>query len=71
MDENALSIGIAGIEAELRVLQQALGAGRRSAGISSQARPFADLCGIWKGKIDLSLQEILEAKYRIKPFPDK
>jgi hypothetical protein len=68
MDLETLSIGIKGLESELKILKEALG--RLNPPSSTKKVPhFADLCGVWKGKFDLSFEEIAEAKYRPKPFP--
>lgn len=64
-----LSITIKGIERELRTLRKAAENIASSQPSNAAVPHFADLCGVWKGKVDLSFEEIAEAKYRVKPFP--
>ena len=66
MDLETLSIEVDGIESELTVIKEALTRLKGKPVSSGKVRRFADLCGVWKGKISLSLEEIVAAKCRPK-----
>lgn len=69
MDIQELSIGLDGIEMEIQSLREELR--KLGTNVSNPVKipHFADLRGVWKGKVNLSFEEIASAKYRAKVSP--
>ncbi len=63
MTQHSLEIEIAGIEAQLKVVKAEL----KKIKIEKVKKPFkfADLYGIWKGKVDVSYDDIKNVEFKI------
>ena len=68
MNTDSLSIEIRGIEAEIKTLKDTL-ARLTPSEMPERSHDFSELYGIWKGKLDLSLEEIKAEKCKTKDFP--
>jgi len=58
MHKGSFALEIKGIQAQLDTL-------RSLVSLPKKSKSFADLYGIWKGKVNLSLEEIKEAEFRL------
>ena len=62
MNEQSIRARLGTIEEQIRVLKGELA----TKPARKPARRFSDLYGIWKGKVDLTFEEIQEAEIRLK-----
>lgn len=63
MNDQSVRARLAAIEGQIRVLKAEL---RRQPRTKKAPRRFADLYGIWKGKVDLSFEEIQQAEIKLR-----
>ncbi len=63
MNESTIRARLNAIEEQIKVLKAELDVKPRS---GKKTRRFADLYGIWKGKVDLSFDEIQEAEIKLR-----
>lgn len=70
MGNSSIALEIAGLQAQLDVLKALVAANEKE--VPSKGVHLADLCGIWKGKVNLSLEEIQAEEYKIPEnlFPE-
>ena len=61
MNDATIQARLNSIEEQIRILKAEVVQPRSR---KSRARPFAELYGIWKGKVDLSLEDIQTAEIR-------
>jgi len=62
MNEQSIRSRLDSIEEQIRVLKAEL----TSRPAKRKSRSFNDLYGIWKGKVDLSYEEITAAEIKVK-----
>ncbi len=64
MNEPAIRARLSTIEEQVRVLKAELRGGAKPK--RRKSRSFADLYGQWKGKVDLSFEDIQDSEIRLK-----
>jgi hypothetical protein len=62
MNEPSIRARLASIEEQIKVLKAELDVKPRR----RKPKRFADLYGIWKGKVDLTFEEIKEAEVKLR-----
>jgi len=62
MNEPSIRARLSSIEDQIKVLKAELETKRRK----RKPRRFSDLYGIWKGKVDLSLEEMQKAEIKLR-----
>lgn len=66
MSRSSITLEIKGLQAQLDTLKSLLAvSGKLARRQKKKGVPFAKLYGIWKGKVDLSFEEIAESKYTL------